>query len=153
VVLDKLRGKVAEGADDTLEGAGDVGEVGNAAADEEDLALLVHGGAEHEIEDGAGVVVRLRLGGGTRVLAVARELRGEAAGRNGIGVDDRRATTGDQSPYAARGVEDSELQRGARLGVKVRDVRLLLGELTAEGRGELHGRAGIDADLAARRGS
>ena len=42
-----------------------VGEVGNTATNEEDLALGVHRCAEHEVEDSAGVVEGLGLGGCT----------------------------------------------------------------------------------------
>lgn len=147
LVLNELGSKVAEGADDTLEGAGDVGEVGNTTADEEDLALVAHGSAEHEVQDGAGVVVGLRLGGSTRVLTIVGELVGKANRGNGVGVDDGSTTTGNQGPDAAGRVEDGELERGTSLGVEVGNVSLLLGQLTAEGGRELHGGAGIDANL------
>ena len=48
-----------------------VGEVGNTTTDEQDLAVGVHGCAQHEVEDGAGVVEGLRLSGRARVLTVA----------------------------------------------------------------------------------
>ncbi|WDK10560.1 hypothetical protein CGRA01v4_01839 [Colletotrichum graminicola] len=148
-VLVELRGVVAEGANDTLECAGDVGEVGNTTTDEQNLARVVHGSAEHEVEDGAGVVVGLGLSGSTRVLSVVGELVGEASGGNSISVDDGSTATGDQSPDTAVGVEDSELERGTGLGVKVGNVGLLLGELTTEGSRELHRRAGVNVDLLA----
>lgn len=149
LVLVELLGVVAEGADDTLECAGDVGEVGNTTTNEEDLALVGQGSAEHEIEDGAGVVVGLRLGGSTRVLTVVGELVGETGRGNGIGVDDGSTTTSDQSPDTSVGVEDGKLEGGTGLGIKVGDVSLLLGQLTTEGSGELHRRAGIDVNLLA----
>jgi hypothetical protein len=149
VVLVELGGVVAESLDDTLEGAGDVGEVGNTTSDEQDLALVRHGRAEHQVEHGAGVVVGLRLGGGTRVLAVVGQVVGEAGRGNGVGVDDRSTTTSDQGPHAAVGVQHGQLEGGTGLGVHLGDVGLLLGELTTEGSGELHRGAGIDVDLLA----
>jgi len=148
LVLDEELGKLAEGADDALEGTGDVGEVGDAAADEKDLAVRLDGGAEHEVEDGAGVVVGLRLGRGARVFAVVGEFVGEAGGGDGVGVDDRGAASRDQRPYAAVRVQDGEFEGGAGLGVQLGDVGFFFAQLAAEGGGELHGRAGVDADFA-----
>lgn len=147
VVLDEERGNLADGADDTLEGRGDVCEVGNTTTNEEDLALGVLGSADHEIQDGLGVVEGLRLGGSTRVLTVVGELIGETSRGNGVGVDDGSTTTSNESPDSALGVQDGELERSTSLGIQLSDVSLLLGELAAERSRELHGRAGIDADL------
>lgn len=149
VVLVELLGVVAKRPNDTLECAGDVGEVGNTTTDEENLALVRHRCAEHEVEDGAGVVVGLRLGGSTRVLTVVGELVGEASRSDGVGVDDGSTTTSDESPDAAVAVQDSELEGGTGLGVKVGNVSLLLGQLTTERSRELHRRAGVDVDLLA----
>lgn len=147
LVLDEDRGDFSEGADDALEGGGYVGEVGNAAADEEDLTLGPQRGTEHEVEDGAGVVVGLGLGRSTRVLSVVCEL-GDVSGRSdGVCVDDGGTTTGDEGPDAAVGVEDGELERGTGLGVHVGDVFLLFTHLAAKGSREVHGWAGIDGDL------
>ena len=107
----------------------------------------MHRRPQHEVENRARVVERLRLGGSTGVLAVVCQLRGESRGGNGVGVDDGRATARDQRPYAALGVEDGEFERGARLRVHLGDVRLLFTELAAERRRELHGRAGVDRDF------
>src|SRR5262245_38975964 len=49
VVLDERRRNFPQGADDTLEGRRNVGEVGNTTANEEDLALGMLGGTEHEV--------------------------------------------------------------------------------------------------------
>lgn len=147
VVLDKERSDLAEGTNDTLEGGGDVGEVGNTTTDEQDLALRVHGGTEHEVKDGSGVVEGLSLGGGTRVLAVVGKLTGVTSRGNGIGVDDRGTTTSDEGPDTTAAIEDSQLEGGTSLGVHLSDVGLLLGHLTSERSGELHGRANIDRDL------
>lgn len=125
-----------------------VGEVGNTTTDEQDLAVGVHGCAQHEVEDGAGVLEGLSLGGSTRVLTVVGKLAGEASRSNGIGVDDGSTTTSDKSPDAALAVEDGELERGTSLGVHLRDKGLLLAHLTAERSRELHWRASVDGDLA-----
>jgi hypothetical protein len=148
VVLDQLRGEVSQRSDDTLEGAGDVGEVGNTTTDEENLAILVLGSAEEKVEDSSGVVVGLRLGGSTRVLTVVGELIGETSRGNGIGVNNGSTTTSNQSPDTALGVQDGKLQGSTSLSIEVSDVSLLLGQLTTEGGRELHRRTGIDADLA-----
>ena len=137
-----------ECADDALEGGRDVGEVGNTTADEEDLAVRVGRGAQHQVQHGAGVVVCLRLGRRARVLAVVGKLADEPGRGDGVGVDDRRTTTGHESPHAAAGVEDRQLERGTGLGIHVGDELLLFGHLTAKWRGKLHGRAGVDADAA-----
>lgn len=108
----------------------------------------MHGGAEHEVEDGTGVVEGLSLGGSTRVLAVVGELRGETSGGNGVGVDDGSTTTSDEGPDAAGGVEDGELEGSTGLRVHLGNVGLLLAHFTAERRGELHGRTGVNVDLA-----
>lgn len=147
VVLDEERSDLADGADDTLEGGGDVGEVGNTTTDEEDLALGVHGSTEHEVEDSSGVVEGLGLGGGTRVLAVVGELTSVTSRGNGISVDDRSTTTSNESPDATAAVEDGQLERGTGLSIHLGDVSLLLGELTTERSGELHGGTDIDGDL------
>jgi hypothetical protein len=147
VVLDKERGDLTEGTDDTLEGGGDVGEVGNTTTDEQNLALGVHGSTEHEVKDGSGVVEGLSLGGGTRVLAVVGKLTGVTSRGNGIGVDDRGTTTSDEGPDTTAAVEDGQLERSTSLGVHLSDVGLLLRHLTSERSGELHGRADIDRDL------
>lgn len=153
VVLNQLSSVVAQGTDDTLEGAGNVGEVGNTTTNEQNLALVAQGSAEHQVQHGAGVVVGLRLGGSTRVLTVVGELVGETSRGNGVGVHDGSTTTSNQGPDAALGVEDSQLERGTSLGVEVGNVSLLLGQLTTERSGELHGRTSIDADLVGTRRS
>ncbi|KAI6762873.1 hypothetical protein HG530_008853 [Fusarium avenaceum] len=141
-------GEVSQRSDDTLEGAGDVGEVGNATTDEENLTILVLGSTEEKVEDSSGVVVCLRLGRSTRVLTVVGELIGESSRGNGIGVNNGSTTTSNQSPDTALGVQDGKLQGSTSLSIEVSDVSLLLGQLTTEGGGELHRRTGIDADLA-----
>jgi hypothetical protein len=152
LVLVENGSDLAEGADDTLEGAGNVGEVGNTTTDEEDLALGVERGTQHQVEDGTGVVESLSLGGSAGVLSVVSKLANETSGGNGIGVDNGSTTTGNEGPYTAAGVEDGQLEGGTSLGVHVGDELLLLGQLTTEGGGELHRRAGVDVDLAISRG-
>lgn len=148
VVLDEERGDFPKGADDTLEGGRDVGEVGNTTTDEEDLALLVLRSTEHEVEDSAGVVEGLGLGGSTRVLTVVGELAGEAGGGDGVGVDDGSTTTSDESPHTALAVEDGKLERGTSLSIHLSDVSLLLAHLATERSRELKRRADVDGGLA-----
>ena len=125
-----------------------VGEVGNTATNEENLALSVHGCAEHEVEDSAGVVEGLGLGGSTGVLAVVGKLRGETSRGNGVGVDDGSTTTSNECPDAASAVEDGELEGSTSLCVHLSNVCLLLAHLTTERCGEVHGRASVNVDLA-----
>jgi hypothetical protein len=108
----------------------------------------VHGCAEHEVENSAGVVESLGLGGSTGVLAVVGKLRSEASRGNGISVDNGSTATSDESPNAASGVEDGELEGSTSLGVHLSNVCLLLAHLTTERRGEVHGRASVNRDLA-----
>ena len=80
------------------------------------------------------ILVCLTLRRSAGVLAIVGELVGEAVGSNGIGVDDRRATTSDHGPDAALGIEDGELKRRARRSIELLDVCLLLREVTAKRR-------------------
>jgi hypothetical protein len=73
-----------ECADDALEGGRNVREVGDAAANDEDLALLVDVAPGDEREDRLGVLVRLALGRRARVLAVVGELVRKAGGGDGV---------------------------------------------------------------------
>ena len=109
VVLDEERSNLTEGTNDTLEGRGNVGEVGNTTTNEENLALGVHGSTEHEVKDGSSVVEGLGLGGSTGVLAVVGKLAGVTSRGDGIGVDDRSTTTSDKSPDTTVAVEDGQL--------------------------------------------
>ena len=147
LVFDKEGCDFPQGADDTLEGGGDVGEVGNTTTDEENLALLVLRGTEHKVENSAGVVEGLSLGWGTRVLTVVGKLASETGRGDGVGVDDGGTTTSDECPYTASGVEDGELERRTSLGVHLGNVSLLLAHLTTEGCRELHGWADINGRL------
>jgi hypothetical protein len=147
IVLDEERGDFPQGTDDTLEGRGDVGEVGNTTTDEEDLALGVLGSAEHEVEDSAGVVEGLGLGGGTRVFTVVGELARESSRGDSIGVDDGSTTTSDESPHTASSVEDGELERSTGLGIHLGDVGLLFAHLAAERSGKVHWGTDIDSRL------
>lgn len=108
----------------------------------------MHGCAEHEVENSAGVVEGLSLSGSTRVLAVVGKLRGETSRGNGVGVDNGGTATGNESPDTAGTVEDGKLEGSTSLGVHLGDVGLLLAHLTTERRGEVHGRTSVDADLA-----
>lgn len=148
VVLDEERCNFPQGADDTLEGGGDVGEVGNTTTDEEDLALGVLGSAEHEVENSAGVVEGLGLGGSTRVFTVVGEFASETGRGDGVGVHDGSTTTSDESPHTASGVENGELERSTSLCVHLSDVGLLLAHLATERSGEVQRGPDIDGLLA-----
>lgn len=149
VVLVQLSGIIPQSTDDTLEGAGNIGEVGNTTTNEENLALVGHGSAEHQVQDSTGIVVGLRLGGSTRVLTIVGELVSETSRGNSIGIDDGSTTTSNQSPDTAVGVQDGKLERGTSLGIHLSNVSLLLGQLTAEGSREVDGRTSINVDLLA----
>jgi len=148
LVLLENGGNVANGANDTLEGAGNVGKVGNTTTDKEDFAVGVGRGAQHQVKHGAGVVVGLSLGGSTGVLAVVGQLANEAGGGNGVGIDDGGTTTSNQGPDTAVGVQNGQLEGGTGLGIHVGDELLLLAQLTTEGGGELHWRTSVNVDLA-----
>lgn len=75
-------------------------EVCDAAADEEDFAFGLDRGAQHEIEHGTGVVIRLCLRGRAGVFAVVGELVGETGRGDGVGVHDRGTATRDERPDA-----------------------------------------------------
>ena len=72
-LLDRVGGPL-ERADDALERRGDVGEVGDAAADDQRALLAVAGAGRGDREDLLGVLVRLGLVGRARVLGVVSEL-------------------------------------------------------------------------------
>jgi hypothetical protein len=136
-----------QGADDTLEGRGNVGEVGNTTTDEQHLALRVLGSTEHEVKHCSCVVEGLCLCGSTRVLTVVGELTGETSGGNGIGVDNGGTTTGNEGPDTTSCVQDGELEGRTSLSVHLGDVSLLLAHLTTEGSRELHWGTDIDGSL------
>lgn len=147
LVLEQGGAVLPQSTDNTLESRCDVGEVSNTTTDEEDLALLGERSTEHEVEDGSRVVVGLSLGRSTRVLTVVGELISETSAGNGIGIDDRGTATSNQSPDAAVGVEDGQLERGTSLGIKLSDIGFLLAQLTTERCGESHWWASINVDL------
>ena len=149
IVLNQLSRIVPQSADDTLECAGDIREIGNTAANEKHLTLVGHGGAKHEVQDGTGVVISLRLGGGTRVFTVVGELVSEAGRSNSVSIHDGRTATSHKSPDTAVGIQYRQLQRSTGLGIHLSNVSFLLGQLTAERGGELHRRPGINVDLLA----
>ena len=111
-VVDELLVEFVQRLDDALEGGRHVGEVGDAAADEQHLAVgvLLLG---HQVEDGLGVLVRLLLARSARVLAVVGQLRLAAEIANRVAVDDTRAAAGHHRPYAALRVQYGQLERGA----------------------------------------
>lgn len=153
LVLVEDGSNLTQGADDTLECGGDVGEVGNTTTNEQHLAVGVGLSPQHQVQHGTGVVVGLSLGGGTRVFTVVGKLTNEASRCNGICVDDRSTTASNEGPDTAIAVEDCELKRRTSLGVHVRDELLLLAHLTTKGGGEFHRGTSVDADLVCLRDS
>ena len=127
-----------EGADDAAEGLGDVGEVGDAAADDEHLAAAALVGLRsHQLQDGAGVLEGLVLRGRAGVLAVVGQLAAEAQVGDGVSIHDTGAAASHHRPHPPLAVEQRQLQRRARAGVEVVDERLLGPRLAAEGRREV----------------
>ena len=72
---------------------------------------------QHEVEDRLRVIVGLRLGRGTRVLAIIGKLVGEASGGNGVSIDHGGTTTSNQSPNTAFRVENGKFQGSTSLGI------------------------------------
>eukprot|EP00162_Nutomonas_longa_P015564 comp22351_c0_seq1/m.53907 comp22351_c0_seq1/g.53907 ORF comp22351_c0_seq1/g.53907 comp22351_c0_seq1/m.53907 type:complete len:450 (-) comp22351_c0_seq1:335-1684(-) len=126
---------LADCAHNALECVGDIGEVGNAATNEEHLAVLAE--AEHEIEDCLCVLVGLHFRRCAGVLAVVCELVREAHVCDGVCVDHGRAAAGNHGPDAALWVEHGELERSAGLFVERGDVCLLLCDDASKGRREV----------------
>ena len=124
-----------------------IGEVGNSASDEEDLALAMFGGTKHQIKNDAGVVICLGLGRRTRIFAVVGQFRGESRRGNGIGVDDGGTATSDQRPHATLRIKNGELERGTGFGVHFRDVCFLFAQFTTEGSRKFHRRTRVDGDF------
>lgn len=139
-----------QGTDDTLEGSGNVGEVGDTTTNDEDLAFRVGISTGNEVDcrqamsahvryrmcltltDSLGVLVGLSLSGSTRVFTVVSKLMSESMSSDGIRVDDGSTTTSNHGPDTTLGVKDSELQRSTSRTIKFLDVRLLLGQVTTE---------------------
>ena len=84
LVIDERGLELLEGTDDTLEGSGDIGEVGNATTNDQDLSLGVGLSTCDEVEDSFGVFVGLTLGRRTGVFSVVCELVGKTVGGNRI---------------------------------------------------------------------
>ena len=135
-----------EGSDDSLESGGDVGKVGDTSSDDEQLALRVGLTPGDEVDDGLGVLVRLTLGGGTRVFTIVGELVSEPGGSDGVRVDDRGTTSSDHGPDSSFGVEDGELERSTGRSVELLDPGLLLGQVSTERSGPDHGRTTVGLD-------
>lgn len=90
IVLDELGLELLEGFDNALERSGNVGEVGDATTNDEDLAFLVLF-LGHQPQNGFGVLVGLLLARGTRVLAVVGQLGSGSQVTNRVRVNDRSA--------------------------------------------------------------
>jgi hypothetical protein len=97
-------------------------EVGNTTTDEQNTAFGMLGHAQHQVEDGTGIQVRLALAGRTGVFTVVCKFAGETRRCDGVGVHDRGTTSSNQSPDAASGVEDSQLERCTSLSIQRGDV-------------------------------
>ena len=87
VVFLELGLGLSDGPDDSLERIGDVGKVGNAAANDKDLAIRM-GMFAHEINNSFGIFVGLGFVGSARVLSVVGEILDAAEFNDGVGVDD-----------------------------------------------------------------
>mmetsp|Transcript_32634 Transcript_32634/g.83375 ORF Transcript_32634/g.83375 Transcript_32634/m.83375 type:complete len:509 (-) Transcript_32634:43-1569(-) len=127
---------LAQRADDAGEGDGDVGEVGDAAADEQRAppAVRCGGGA---LQHGLGVRVRLVRVGRAAVLPVVAQLVRQAQVAHSVGVDDARAAAGDEAPHAAGRVENRQLQACAGALVHVAHHALVHAHRLAKGHREL----------------
>ncbi|KAG5456814.1 MAG: hypothetical protein BJ554DRAFT_3336, partial [Olpidium bornovanus] len=134
-----------QGAHDALESRGNVREVRDSSADQQDLAVGVRSRRpRHQVEDGLCVLVRLRLGGSPGILAVVRQLVSVAERGDRVTVHDAGAAAGNHGPDAPVLVQHGELEARSRLGVQAGDVRLLLRQVPTERRGELHRRSDVD---------
>ena len=147
LVLIERRSDFPQGADDTLEGRGNVGEVGNTTTNEQNLALRVLRSTEHEVKNCSCVVEGLCLCGSTRVFTVVGELTGESSRCDGISVDDGSTTTGNESPDTASSVQDGKLEGCTSLSIHLGDVSLLLAHLTTERSREFHWGTDVNGGL------
>mmetsp|Transcript_3441 Transcript_3441/g.13652 ORF Transcript_3441/g.13652 Transcript_3441/m.13652 type:complete len:488 (-) Transcript_3441:84-1547(-) len=125
-----------ERGNDALEGARDVGEVGDAAADDQHLAARILD-ARHEPKDGLGVVEGLLLVGSSGVLAVVRQLGAVAKVGDGVGVHDRGSPAGHHGPDATGVIQNRQLERRTSLGVEIGNVLLFREGRTSKSRGEV----------------
>jgi hypothetical protein len=131
-VRDQGRFKFFQGADDALEGRGDVGEVRYAASDDKNLAVWTRSTASDEIDliyksvklwvveidherltDRFRVFVCLALRRSSRVFSIVSQFMSKPVGGDGIRINDRSATSSDHSPNASLGIEDGQLERGS----------------------------------------
>ena len=88
LVVDERSLELCKSPDDTLEGGGNVGEVSNTTADDQDLSLGVWLSTRNKIENGFGVFVSLALSRRTRVFSIVCKLMSETVGSDGIRVND-----------------------------------------------------------------
>ena len=125
--------EVREGTDDTLEGSGNVGEVGNATTNDQNLSLGIGFPPSHKVEDGLCVFVGLTLGWRTGVFSVVGKFVGETVSGNGIRVDDGSTTTSNHGPYATLWVQHSKLQGSTGGAIELLNVGFFLGQVATEG--------------------
>lgn len=122
LVLNQYWREFSKCPDDTLECRGYVCEVGNTTSNEENASFRMGRRAEHKIQNCLCVEVCLVLTRSTRVFTIVGEFTGISSGCNGVGVDNGSTTTSNQSPDAASGVQNGQLEGGTRLSIKFGDV-------------------------------
>ena len=88
LVIDKRSLELRKGTDDTLESSGNVGEVGDTTANDQDLSIRVRFSSGNKVENGFGVFVGLALSRCTGVFSVVGKFMGETVGSNSIRVND-----------------------------------------------------------------
>jgi len=133
LVVDERCLELFESADDTLEGSGNVGEVGNTTANDQDLSLGVRLSASDEVKDGFGVFVCLTFSWCTRVFSIVGKLVSKAVGGDGIRVNNGSTTTSNHGPDTALRVQHSELQGSTGGTVEFLNVSFFLSQVTTEG--------------------
>lgn len=101
--------ELLESLDDALERGCHVGEVGDAAADDQDLATRIVL-PRHEREQGLGIVIGLLLARCSAVLAVVGQFFGTAQGAHCVRVDDASAAASHHRPDTALGIQYGQLK-------------------------------------------
>ena len=133
LMIDKRRPELPKGTDDTLEGSGNVSEVGYTTANDQDLSIGVGLSTSDEVKDGFGVFVSLTLSRCTGVFSVVCEFVGETVGSDGIRVNNGSTTTCDHGPDTTFWVQHSKLQGSTGGTVKLLNVGFFFSQVTTEG--------------------